>query len=341
MRRVNRDQRVRISLTLNGRKVSAEAEPRMLLSDFLRQSLGATGTHVGCEHGVCGCCTVLIDGTAVRSCLTLAMQAEGREVRTVESLAGPDGKLNKLQQAFQNHHALQCGFCTPGILMSFTDYLARNPKPTEEELREVLSGHICRCTGYAGIMAALKRSGRRRADRTRTKERAMNEQTKTDAKQQAKPVYRELVTINGKNVVLAHNEPPVINAGVLEMADIFRMFNIFDEKFSPTNIDKADGTPLRLYTSDRVKVDVSKRRKHDMGFWHRNIDAHEIIFCVKGALKWETEMGVKIMHPGDMLFIPKGIGHRSMLCEDFDRRQRADRAEDRRRADLCGRRRKK
>ena len=156
MRRVNKDQKVRIALTLNGRKLSAETEPRTLLSDFLRHSLGATGTHVGCEHGVCGCCTVQIDGTAVRSCLTLAMQAEGREVTTVESLAGPGGKLNKLQQAFQNHHALQCGFCTPGILMSFTDFLARHPKPTEEELREVLSGHICRCTGYAGIMAALK-----------------------------------------------------------------------------------------------------------------------------------------------------------------------------------------
>jgi 2-furoyl-CoA dehydrogenase 2Fe-2S iron sulfur subunit len=155
MRRVNRDQRTRIRLTLNGRQVSAETEPRMLLSDFLRQSLGATGTHVGCEHGVCGCCTVMIDGTAVRSCLTLAMQAEGREVRTAESLAAADGKLNKLQQAFQNHHALQCGFCTPGILMSFTDYLARTEKPTEAELREVLSGHICRCTGYAGIVAAL------------------------------------------------------------------------------------------------------------------------------------------------------------------------------------------
>jgi len=101
----------------------------------------------------------------------------------------------------------------------------------------------------------------------------MNEQTKKDAAQQAKPVYRELVTINGKNVVLAHNEPPVVNAGVLEMAEIFRMFNIFDEKFSPSNIDKADGTPLRLYTSNGCKVDVSKRRKHDMGFWHRNIDA--------------------------------------------------------------------
>jgi 2-furoyl-CoA dehydrogenase 2Fe-2S iron sulfur subunit len=156
MRRVNRDQKQRIALTLNGRRVSAETEPRMLLTDFLRQSLGATGTHVGCEHGVCGCCTVLIDGIAVRSCLTLAVQAEGKEVRTVESLADADGKLNKLQQAFQNNHALQCGFCTPGILMSFTDYLARNPKPTEDDLREVLSGHLCRCTGYAGIMAALK-----------------------------------------------------------------------------------------------------------------------------------------------------------------------------------------
>ena len=156
MRRVDKDQKVRISLTLNGRKMSAETEPRMLLSDFLRLTLGATGTHVGCEHGVCGCCTVMLDGTAVRSCLTLAVQAEGREIRTVESLASPDGKLNTLQQAFQNNHALQCGFCTPGILMSFTDYLSRHPKPSEDELREVLSGHICRCTGYAGIMAALK-----------------------------------------------------------------------------------------------------------------------------------------------------------------------------------------
>lgn len=158
MRRVNKDQKVRIGLTLNGRKMAAETEPRTLLSDFLRHSLGATGTHVGCEHGVCGCCTVQIDGAAVRSCLTLAIQAEGRDVKTVESLAEPGGKLNKLQQAFQDHHALQCGFCTPGILMSFTDFLSRNPKPTEEELREVLSGHICRCTGYAGIMAALKQA---------------------------------------------------------------------------------------------------------------------------------------------------------------------------------------
>ena len=156
MRRINKDQRARIALTLNGRKLSADAEPRTLLCDFLRQGLGATGTHVGCEHGICGACTVLIDGVAVRSCLTLAVQAEGREVKTVESLAAPDGALNPLQQAFRNNHALQCGFCTPGILMSFTDFLARNPGPTEAEIREVLSGHLCRCTGYAGIVRAVE-----------------------------------------------------------------------------------------------------------------------------------------------------------------------------------------
>ncbi len=155
MRRVNRDQKSRVSVKFNGRNVSAEAEPRMLLSDFIRQALGATGTHVGCEHGVCGCCTVLIDGVAVRSCLTLAQQADGREIATVESLAGADGTLNALQQAFRKNHALQCGFCTPGILMSFTDFLRRNPKPTEAQVVEVLSGHICRCTGYAGIISAV------------------------------------------------------------------------------------------------------------------------------------------------------------------------------------------
>jgi 2-furoyl-CoA dehydrogenase 2Fe-2S iron sulfur subunit len=155
MRRVNKGERAKVSLTLNGRKLSGEAEPRLLLSDFLRHVLGATGTHVGCEHGVCGCCTVLIDGAAVRSCLTLAVQAEGRAVTTVESLADGNGKLNALQQAFQNNHALQCGFCTPGILMSFTDFLKRNPNPSEAEVVDVLSGHLCRCTGYTGIVAAV------------------------------------------------------------------------------------------------------------------------------------------------------------------------------------------
>ena len=156
MRRVNKNERTRVALTLNDRKLAAEAEPRMLLSDFLRHALGATGTHVGCEHGVCGACTVLIDGVATRSCLTLAVQAEGRAVETVESLAGPDGALNPLQQAFRDNHALQCGFCTPGISMSFTDYLKRNPHASDAEIRDVLSGHLCRCTGYAGIVAALK-----------------------------------------------------------------------------------------------------------------------------------------------------------------------------------------
>jgi len=142
---------------LNGRKLAAEAESRTLLSDFLRHSLGATGTHVGCEHGICGCCTVLIDGIAARSCLTLAVQAEGRDVRTVESLAAPDGALNPLQQAFRNNHALQCGFCTPGILMSFTDFLARDPHPTEAEIRKAIAGNMCRCTGYDRIVKAIQK----------------------------------------------------------------------------------------------------------------------------------------------------------------------------------------
>jgi 2-furoyl-CoA dehydrogenase 2Fe-2S iron sulfur subunit len=162
MRRVSRNERARLGLTLNGRKLSGEAEPRMLLSDFLRHVLGATGTHVGCEHGVCGCCTVLIDGAAVRSCLTLAVQAEGRVVTTVESLAAADGALNALQQAFQNNHALQCGFCTPGILMSFSDFLERNPDPSEADVVDVLSGHLCRCTGYAGIVSAVLEAASRR-----------------------------------------------------------------------------------------------------------------------------------------------------------------------------------
>jgi len=160
MRRVTKAEQVRVALTLNGRKLAAQAESRTLLCDFLRHGIGATGTHVGCEHGICGSCTVLIDGVAARSCLTLAVQAEGRDIRTVESLAAPDGTLNTLQQAFADHHALQCGFCTPGILMSFTDLLARKAHPSTAEIREVLSGHLCRCTGYAGILAALEEAAR-------------------------------------------------------------------------------------------------------------------------------------------------------------------------------------
>lgn len=154
MPRLSADQRHTVRFTLNGQTIEAQAEPRMLLTDFLRHELGATGTHVGCEHGVCGACTIEIDGTPARACLTLAVQVEGAAIRTVEGLApGPD-RLSVLQEAFRRHHALQCGFCTAGILMSLDNFLQRQPHPTEESLREYLSGHICRCTGYAPILAA-------------------------------------------------------------------------------------------------------------------------------------------------------------------------------------------
>jgi 2-furoyl-CoA dehydrogenase 2Fe-2S iron sulfur subunit len=155
MRRVNAGDRVTVRLTLNGKPAMGQAESRMLLTDFLRHEIGVTGTHVGCEHGVCGCCTVMVDGVATRGCLMFAVQVDGREVRTVESLAGQSVELNALQRAFNKHHALQCGFCTPGILMSFTDYLSRGGTITEESIREVLGGHICRCTGYHGILHAI------------------------------------------------------------------------------------------------------------------------------------------------------------------------------------------
>ncbi len=145
-----------VSIVLNGTPRTGHAHPRLLLSDFLRHELGAHGTRVGCEHGVCGACTVRIDGVAARACLTLAVQVDGRRVDTVEGLAQANqGRMTALQEAFRQHHALQCGFCTAGILMSLTDYLGRNPKPTEEELRDMLSGHLCRCTGYAGIVRAV------------------------------------------------------------------------------------------------------------------------------------------------------------------------------------------
>jgi 2-furoyl-CoA dehydrogenase 2Fe-2S iron sulfur subunit len=156
MMRVNQDARVRVSLTLNGRAVAGWAEARTLLCDFLRHELGETGTHVGCEHGVCGACTVRLDGVPARSCLTLAVQADGRRVDTVEGLAGPDGALSPLQAAFRKHHALQCGFCTPGILMSLSALFDRGTVPSEDEIRDTVGGHLCRCTGYAGIMAAAR-----------------------------------------------------------------------------------------------------------------------------------------------------------------------------------------
>jgi carbon-monoxide dehydrogenase small subunit len=142
---------------VNGQESRHEVEPRLLLSDFLRHDLGLTGTHVGCEHGVCGACTVLLDGAAVRSCLMFAVQADGHEVTTVEGLAQePD--LHPIQRAFHEAHALQCGFCTPGILMTLVPWLRDNPKPTDHEIREALSGNLCRCTGYANIVDAVCRA---------------------------------------------------------------------------------------------------------------------------------------------------------------------------------------
>lgn len=153
---VSRDESVVIEFDLNGHNVAERAEPRMLLSDFLRQRISATGTHVGCEHGVCGACTVTIDGELARACLVLAIQVRGRQVRTVEGLgpATDSGLLNDLQLAFRRHHALQCGYCTPGILISLTHLLEREASPDEARIRDVLTGHLCRCTGYAPIVAA-------------------------------------------------------------------------------------------------------------------------------------------------------------------------------------------
>jgi len=152
---LKRDTLHRVRLTVNGKDVSGLAQPRMLLSDFLRHALGFTGTHVGCEHGICGACTVRLDGEPVRSCLMLAVQAEGRRIHTVEGLAQADGRLSMLQQAFARHHALQCGFCTAGILMSAAAWLEHKPDPDEQEVRELLSGNLCRCTGYTPIVAAI------------------------------------------------------------------------------------------------------------------------------------------------------------------------------------------
>lgn len=171
MKKLSRDERRRITVTLNGVERSGWCEPRTLLSDFLRHDLGAAGTHVGCEHGVCGACTVRIDGVAARACLTLAMQAEGRRIDTVEGLQQGE-ELNDLQRAFRRNHALQCGFCTAGILMSCSDFLERIPAPTEAQVRDMLSGHLCRCTGYTNIVKAVLEAAAERQARQEEKEHA-------------------------------------------------------------------------------------------------------------------------------------------------------------------------
>ena len=148
-------EKQKISLNVNGSNYEREIEPRTLLSDFIRQDIDLTGTHVGCEHGICGSCTVLLDGLPVRSCLTFAVQAEGRLVETVESLDS-DGELSVLQNAFWEHQGLQCGFCTPGILMSMKAFLQENSSPSREEIRDALSGNLCRCSGYIKIVDAVR-----------------------------------------------------------------------------------------------------------------------------------------------------------------------------------------
>ena len=159
-----RDTRT-IAITVNGRTYRRAIETRVTLADFLRHELGLTGTHVGCEHGVCGACTVLVGGRSVRACLMLAVQCEGAEVSTVEGLSQGD-VLNPLQEAFRDHHGLQCGFCTPGVLMTLTEFLRDNTDPTEADVREVLTGNLCRCTGYQGMVdAALAAATRMREER--------------------------------------------------------------------------------------------------------------------------------------------------------------------------------
>ncbi|MEH0574126.1 MULTISPECIES: (2Fe-2S)-binding protein [Streptomyces] len=145
-----------IRVRVNGSMRRETVRPRLTLADFLRVNCALTGTHLGCEHGVCGACTVLLDGEAVRACLVFAVQADDAEVTTIEGLAAPDGELSAVQAAFREHHGLQCGFCTPGFVVSVTAFLAENPKPTDEEIREALTGNLCRCTGYQGIVNAVR-----------------------------------------------------------------------------------------------------------------------------------------------------------------------------------------
>jgi carbon-monoxide dehydrogenase small subunit len=163
--RVDAGDRTRVELTVNGVAHQVDVEARWLLSDVLRHEIGLTGTHVGCEHGVCGCCTVLLDGQPARSCLTLAVQADGSEIKTVEGLAREDGELHPLQESFMTHHGLQCGYCTPGFLIGALPLYERASDMSDEELRKAISGQLCRCTGYAGILAAIRGAAEIERDR--------------------------------------------------------------------------------------------------------------------------------------------------------------------------------
>ena len=147
-----------VTITVNGEPRTASVEPRLTLADFIRERCHLTGTHLGCEHGVCGACTVLLDGDAVRACLVFAVQADGAEVTTIEGMSGPDGDLSPVQAAFRDCHGLQCGFCTPGFVVSVTAFLRDTPDPSDEEIRQALGGNLCRCTGYQGILAAVRQA---------------------------------------------------------------------------------------------------------------------------------------------------------------------------------------
>jgi len=147
---------IEIRMTVNGRPRRGRVQPRLTLADFLREHLRLTGTHLGCEHGVCGACTIMVDGDAVRACLMFAVQADGAEITTIEGIAGPDGELSPVQAAFREHHGLQCGFCTPGLVISATAFLRDHPDATDDQISEALSGNLCRCTGYQGILKAVR-----------------------------------------------------------------------------------------------------------------------------------------------------------------------------------------
>jgi carbon-monoxide dehydrogenase small subunit len=155
---------VEVRMRVNGRSRRATVPARLTLADYLRERCQLTGTHLGCEHGVCGACTVLVDGEAVRACLVFAVQADGAEVTTIEGIASPDGELSPVQAAFRENHGLQCGFCTPGFIVSVTAFLRDNPDPTDDQIRDALSGNLCRCTGYQGILNAVRAAARTGAD---------------------------------------------------------------------------------------------------------------------------------------------------------------------------------
>jgi carbon-monoxide dehydrogenase small subunit len=168
---------VDIEVHVNGARRRATVPPRLTLADFLRERCGLTGTHLGCEHGVCGACTILLDGEAIRACLVFAVQADGARITTIEGIAGADGELSPVQDAFRAHHGLQCGFCTPGFVVSVTAMLRDNPDPTDQEIRDGLSGNLCRCTGYQGIFKAVRAAARQAGEGAGSAEGAALEET--------------------------------------------------------------------------------------------------------------------------------------------------------------------